>query len=207
MRDDPIFDTEAPNQSPLFVGRNLFLEDRALQDAIAASGVTAKAEALAEFGAACGAAEALEQGHLANEFPPRLRLVDSRGNRLDQIEFHPAYHAWMARSMAVGLHGSVWDHAGAPDFAPSGQAARAARLFMATQAESGHICPLTMTNASVAALHRHPIAIPRGGLGKIGLKFRVPGHGVGTLAASGSFGTGTVVLIGAKCRSHATRGA
>ena len=156
MRDDPIFETEAPNQSPPFVGRNLFLEDRALQDAVAASGVAAKAEALVEFGAACGAGEAMEQGRLANEFPPRLRLVDSRGNRLDQIEFHPAYHAWMARSMAVGLHGSAWDHAAAPDFAPSGQAARAARLFMATQAESGHICPLTMTNASVAALRAEP---------------------------------------------------
>jgi putative acyl-CoA dehydrogenase len=156
MRDDPIFETEAPNQSPPFFGRNLFIEDRALQDGVAASEVVAKDEALAEFGAACGSAEAMEQGRLANEFPPRLRLVDARGNRLDQIEFHPAYHALMARSAAVGLHASVWDHARSPGFAPSGQAARAARLFMATQAESGHICPLTMTNASVAALRAEP---------------------------------------------------
>jgi putative acyl-CoA dehydrogenase len=156
MRDDPIFETEAPNQSPPFFGRNLFIEDRALQDGVAASEVVAKNEALAEFGAACGSAEAMEQGRLANEFPPRLRLVDARGNRLDQIEFHPAYHALMARSAAVGLHASVWDHAQPPGFAPSGHAARAARLFMATQAESGHICPLTMTNASVAALRAEP---------------------------------------------------
>jgi len=53
--------------------------------------------------------------------------------------------------MAVGLHCSAWDRARASQMHPSGQAARAARLFMATQAESGHICPLTMTNASVAA--------------------------------------------------------
>ncbi|WP_246731369.1 acyl-CoA dehydrogenase family protein [Methylocapsa sp. S129] len=157
MRDDPVFVMEAaPNQSPPFAGRNLFLEDRALQDGANAAGVDAGREALAEFGAACGSAEAMEFGRLANEFSPRLRLVDSRGNRLDQIEFHPAYHALMARDMAVGLHGSIWDHARAPRMAASGQAARAARLFMATQAESGHICPLTMTSASVAALRRAP---------------------------------------------------
>ena len=103
MRDDPVFGmAETPNQSPPFVDRNLFLEDRALQDAVAAAGVDAGAEALADFGAASGSAEAMELGRLANEFPPRLRLVDARGNRLDQVEFHPAYHALMARNMAVG---------------------------------------------------------------------------------------------------------
>jgi putative acyl-CoA dehydrogenase len=157
MTDDPIFGMEeAPNQSPPFSGRNLFLEDRALQDAAGAVGVDAGREALAEFGAACGSVEAMELGRLANEFPPRLRLVDPRGNRLDQIEFHSAYHALMARNMAVGLHCSIWDRARAPAMAPADQAARAARLFMATQAESGHICPLTMTSASVAALRHEP---------------------------------------------------
>jgi putative acyl-CoA dehydrogenase len=157
MRDDPIFGMdEAPNQSPPFVGRNLFLEDRALQDGAAAAGVDAQRESLAEFGAACGSAEAMEFGRLANGFPPRLRLVDARGNRLDSIEFHPAYHALMARNMAAGLHCSIWDRARPPLTTPSNQAARAARLFMATQAESGHICPLTMTSASVAALRHAP---------------------------------------------------
>ncbi len=157
MADDPLFSTEnAPNQSPPFVDRNFFLEDRALQDGVVAAGVDAGAEALADFGAACGSAETLEFGRLANENSPRLRLVDARGARLDQVEFHPAYHALMARSMAAGLHCSIWDRARAPHINPSGQAARAARLFMATQAESGHICPLTMTNASVAALRSEP---------------------------------------------------
>jgi putative acyl-CoA dehydrogenase len=157
MPSDPVFGMEeAPNQSPPFVARNLFLEDRALQDAATAAGVNTASEGLAEFGAAYGAAEAMDQGRLANEFPPRLRLVDPRGNRIDAVEFHPAYHALMRRSVAAGLHGSIWDDAHAPDLAPSGQAARAARLFMATQAESGHICPLTMTSASVAALRSEP---------------------------------------------------
>jgi putative acyl-CoA dehydrogenase len=157
MRDDPVFDMEeAPNQSPPFSNRNLFLEDRALREGAAAAGVDADAEKLADFGAFSGSGEAMELGRLANEFPPRLRLVDARRNRLDQVEFHPAYHALMARNMAAGLHCSIWDRARPPAMAPSGQATRAARLFMATQAESGHICPLTMTSASVAALRHEP---------------------------------------------------
>ena len=167
MLNDPVFDADgAPNQSPPFVGRNLFLEDCALREAAAAAGVDAAGEALADFGAACGGAEAMEQGRLANEFPPRLRLVDPRGNRLDEVEFHPAYHALMARSMAAGLHCSIWDEARAPSMAPAGHAARAARLFMATQAESGHLCPLTMTSASMAALNAEP-AIAQNWLPKI----------------------------------------
>ena len=167
MPNDPVFDVQdAPNQSPPFVDRNLFLDDCALRDGAAAAGVDAAGETLAEFGAACGSAEAMELGRLANEFPPRLRLVDARGNRLDQVEFHPAYHALMARSMAAGLHWSIWDQARAPSLEPSGQAARAARLFMATQAESGHICPLTMTSASMAALSSEP-AIAQNWLPKI----------------------------------------
>jgi putative acyl-CoA dehydrogenase len=162
MGEDPVFGmAAAPNQSPPFVDRNLFLEDRALRDAAAAAGVDSEREALAGFGALYGGVETLELGRLANEFPPRLRLVDARGNRLDQVEFHPAYHALMARSMAAGLHCSIWDDARSPRMAPSGQGARAARLFMATQAESGHMCPTTMTSASVAALRHEPALAER----------------------------------------------
>jgi putative acyl-CoA dehydrogenase len=149
------FSLEAPNQSPPFVDRNFFDDDVALQEAAARAGVDAQAEELPALGKSYGSAELIEAGRLANQFPPQLRLVDARGNRLDAVEFHPAYHELMARSMRAGLHCSVWDRAGL-DIAPIGHAARAARLFMATQAESGHICPLTMTNASVGALKAAP---------------------------------------------------
>jgi putative acyl-CoA dehydrogenase len=146
---------EAPNQSPPFIDRNFFDEDLALSEAVGRAGVDAAGEDLSAFGAAYGAAEQLEAGRLANEFPPRLRLVDARGNRVDAVEFHPAYHALMARSMKAGLHCSPWDHAG-EELTPKGHVARAARLYIATQTESGHMCPLTMTNASLAALKAAP---------------------------------------------------
>jgi putative acyl-CoA dehydrogenase len=157
MSDNSAFGLEAaPNQSPPFVDRNLFLEDAALREGAGSAGVDADAERLVEFGALYGAAETMEFGRLANEFPPRLRLVDARGNRIDAVEFHPAYHALMTRSMAAGLHCSIWDRAEPASMIPTGQAARAARLFIATQAESGHMCPTTMTNASLAALRHEP---------------------------------------------------
>ena len=70
------------------------------------------------------------------------------------VEFHPAYHALMRRSVAAGLHASIWDAAG--DEASVRTVARAARLYMTAQAECGHLCPMTMTNASVAALAHAP---------------------------------------------------
>jgi putative acyl-CoA dehydrogenase len=153
--DFPAAALEAPNQSPPFVDRNFFDEDAALREAVALAGVDAKAAELPAFGAAYGAAEQLEAGRLANEFPPRLRLVDARGNRLDAVEFHPAYHTLMASSMKAGLHCSIWDKAGEA-MVPTGHAARAARLHIATQTESGHMCPLTMTSASLGALRAAP---------------------------------------------------
>ncbi len=156
MASEPGADDSIANQSPPFVDRNLLSDDRALREALARAGVDAGNSDLAAFGAQCGEAEAFEQGRLANEFPPRLRTYDARGARRDEVEFHPAYHALMARSMKAGLHCSIWDGANASSPEASGHVARAARLFMATQSESGHICPLTMTSASVAVLRLEP---------------------------------------------------
>ncbi|MBV9701966.1 MAG: acyl-CoA dehydrogenase family protein, partial [Methylobacteriaceae bacterium] len=149
-----IDETTSANQSPPFENVNLFESDRPLRDALAIAGVDVDREALVAFGADWGSAETMQLGRLANEFPPRLKIVDPTGARIDRVDFHPAYHALMGKSIAAGLHVSCWDEAspsgGRPQ--PRHVAARAARLYMAYQAEAGHICPITMTHASVAAL-------------------------------------------------------
>ena len=147
---------EVPNQSPPFVDVNLFTTDAALQEAVEREGADDALEQLARFGAACGSAEALERGRLANEFPPRLRTHDPKGRRLDVVEFHPAYHACMAHSMAAGLHCGSWegDRSGGPS--PSANVVRAGAFYMAAQMEAGHCCPLTMTNAAVPTLRLQP---------------------------------------------------
>ncbi len=137
------------NQSPPFVDVDLYATDRALGDAVAAAGHGAEADALSAFGRHWGRADLAEQARLANENPPKLKTFDAKGFRRDVVEFHPAYHGFMAESMSAGLHAMTWNadgtHAG-------NEASRAARYFMTAQVENGHMCPITMTRASVGAL-------------------------------------------------------
>jgi putative acyl-CoA dehydrogenase len=143
---------EVSNQSLPFVDVNLFTTDTALQEAVAREGAAHALEQLAVYGALCGCAEAFERGRLANENPPRLLTHDAKGRRRDFVEFHPAYHECMAQSMAAGLHCGSW----AADGADGANVARAGAFYMTAQMESGHCCPLTMTNAAVPTLRLQP---------------------------------------------------
>ena len=150
------FDThEVFNQSPPYENVDLFESDRPLKDALKANGAAGEAAALSKFGRDWGSAEMLALGQQANENPPKLHAFDGRGFRCDRVEFHPAYHALMAKSVAAGLHASTWTAAGkhAP---PPSEVTRAARFYMAAQIETGHLCPITMTRAALAALAGEP---------------------------------------------------
>ena len=146
---------EITNQSPAYENVDLFGSDCALQEAVAANGAEATA-ALSEFGRRWGSAEMLEQARLANDNPPKLRAFDARGDRSDVVDFHPAYHGFMAESIAAGLHASTWRPNASPADAPA-EVARAARYYMVAQVENGHMCPITMTRAAVAALATEPV--------------------------------------------------
>lgn len=150
----PTFDThDVFNQSPPFAGMNLFSSDPGL-GAIVEGLPQPILDELTSHGAIWGAPETFELGRIANASPPVLKTHDPYGARIDSVEFHPAYHALMRRSVSAGLHCSVWDASGAE--ANVRTVVRAARLFMTAQAECGHVCPMTMTNASVAALAHAP---------------------------------------------------
>ncbi|MEJ0076487.1 MAG: acyl-CoA dehydrogenase family protein [Alphaproteobacteria bacterium] len=160
------FDThDIFNQSPPYEDVDLFTSDRALRDAVEANGAGAEGAALAEFGRRWGAAAMFDAARLANEHTPRLKSHDTKGFRRDTIEFHPAYHGFMAESMTAGLHASTWRADGSRAGAPS-EVARAARYFMVAQVENGHMCPITMTRAGVGALAAEP-AILQKMIGKI----------------------------------------
>jgi putative acyl-CoA dehydrogenase len=152
----PSFAThEVTNQSPPFEDVDLFAIDKPLSDAVAANGGASVAKELSEFGQHWGSAAMALRGRLANENTPKLRTFDSRGNRRDEVEFHPAYHELMARSAHAGIHNSTWTAEGKPAGRPS-EVVRAAKFYMAAQVETGHLCPITMTRASVAALAVQP---------------------------------------------------
>lgn len=157
----PSFAThEVFNQSPPFEDIDLFAVDRPLVDAVKANGGAAAERELSEFGKHWGSAAMADRGRIANENTPKLRSFDAKGNRRDQVEFHPAYHELMAHSAHAGVHNSTWT----ADGKPAGDAAeviRAAKFYMASQVETGHLCPITMTRASVAALAMQPDLLAR----------------------------------------------
>jgi putative acyl-CoA dehydrogenase len=146
---------EVFNQSPPFEDVDLFTLDRPLIEAVGAYGGASASKELSEFGQHWGSAAMAARGRIANENTPKLRTFDSRGNRRDEVEFHPAYHELMARSAHAGIHNSTWNSEGKPAGAPA-EVVRAAKFYMAAQVETGHLCPITMTRASVAALSAQP---------------------------------------------------
>jgi len=152
----PSFAThEVFNQSPPFENVDLFDLDAPLKEAVAVNGAASAGPELSGFGRHWGSAAMAERGRLANENTPKLRTFDARGNRRDEVEFHPAYHELMAHSAHAGVHNSTWNADGKPAGGAS-EVIRAAKFYMATQVETGHLCPITMTRASVAALGSQP---------------------------------------------------
>src|ERR1700738_965297 len=146
---------EVLNQSPPFEDVDLFALDQPLAETVAANGGASAEKELSEFGQHWGSAVMAARGRVANENTPKLRTFDARGNRRDEVEFHPAYHELMARSAHGGLHNSTWDAQGKPA-GGAAEVVRAAKFYMAAQVETGHLCQITRTRASVAALAAQP---------------------------------------------------
>ncbi|MGH6765507.1 MAG: acyl-CoA dehydrogenase family protein [Bradyrhizobium sp.] len=146
---------EVLNQSPPYEDVDLFALDRPLVEAVAAHGGASAERELSDFGKHWGSAAMAARGRLANENTPKLRTFDARGNRRDEVEFHPAYHELMAHSAHAGIHNSTWTAQGKPA-GGAAEVVRAAKFYMAAQVETGHLCPITMTRASVAALAAQP---------------------------------------------------
>jgi putative acyl-CoA dehydrogenase len=148
-------DQDGFNQSPFYGDVDLYAADQPLRDAVAANGAEDEAPLLAAFGRRWGSIDMMEQARLANENPPKLRAFDAKGFRRDIIEHHPAYHHFLKESIDFGLHASTWTDTG--DRAdPPAEVARAARCYMAAQVEPGHLTPVVLTRAAVAALAREP---------------------------------------------------
>lgn len=144
---------EVTNQTPSMTGTNAYLGDPLLIQ-IAARFPKELHSDLENTGRFVMSAEAQDLARLANTELPKLRTHDRQGRRADLVEYHPAYHALMRRSIAQGLHCSIWE--ANPAEAGRRHQARAARFFLTAQLEAGHLCPLTMTNASLAAVMASP---------------------------------------------------
>jgi putative acyl-CoA dehydrogenase len=138
------------NQPPPLEGYDLFSENRPLVEALHREGAGWAEERCRALGHELGG-EPLEWGRLANEFPPRLRTHDRFGERIDEVEFHPAWHALLELGVESGLHALPWREP-----RPGAHVARAALFVTLAQVEAGVGCPLSMTHAALPALRAEP---------------------------------------------------
>ncbi|MGW0627841.1 acyl-CoA dehydrogenase family protein [Streptomyces sp. NPDC002758] len=140
------------NQPPPLVGYDVFTSDRALVEAVerhTAPGLLDEVrDELSVLGRSAGSAQVQEWGVQANENPPRLRTHDRYGHRIDEVDFHPAWHRLLGKGISAGLT-TAWVR-------PAGHVRRAAGFLVWTQAEAGSGCPLSMTHAAVPALRTDP---------------------------------------------------
>jgi putative acyl-CoA dehydrogenase len=142
------------NQPPPLEDVNLFGSHRALVEGLRREGAEwAEAEVRA-FGELAGRRETIAWGFQANAFPPALRTHDRTGRRVDEVDFHPAWHALLSLGVEHRLHSLPWSppHRGRP----GAQVARAAKFLMLAQVEAGVGCPLSMTYSAVPALAAEP---------------------------------------------------
>ncbi|MFB7241394.1 DNA alkylation response protein [Streptomyces populi] len=141
---------EVTNQAPPLTGHDA-AADPVLLEGVSREGASWHLDDLHRFGRYVGSAEAQARADQANRHEPELRTHDRYGNRVDEVEFHPAYHSLMHASVEAGLAGAAW-----ADERPGAHVARAAGFMLATMLEPGHLCPVSMTYAVVPALRHSP---------------------------------------------------
>ena len=154
MDREPLVDLpthRVTNQPPPLVDYDVMAGDAALREAVAREGADWAEELLHRFGHAVGSRKYIEAGFLANEHPPQLRTFDRYGQRVDEVDFHPAYHQLMGLAMEYRLPNLPWaePRAGA-------HVTHAAMVYLLTQVEPGVMCPQVMTYAVVPALRHQP---------------------------------------------------
>lgn len=130
---------------------NLFESDTILQEILSNYGSRNQAQ-LAEFGHVVGSSQYYEYAELANTHTPILHQFDPRGRRKDVVEFHPAWHEWMALNRKYAVHSHPFSiftkQAGWIDWA--------AKFYLAGQVECGNLCPNSMTLGSIPLIQKEP---------------------------------------------------
>jgi len=139
------------NQSPPLADYNVATSDPVLMEALRREGAGWAEELVAAFGEVAGRAETIAWGFQANENRPVLHSHDRTGVRIDEVEFHPAWHSLMALGVGFGLHALPWSEPRS-----GAHVARAALFMTLAQIEAGVGCPLSMTYSAVPALRLQP---------------------------------------------------
>lgn len=142
---------DVTNQPPPLEDYNLFDSDTVLREAAAREGASWADASLSSLGARLGSAETIALGSEANRNTPLLKAFSRDGSRIDEVDFHPSWHALLSLAMDAGLHSSPW-----AEPKRGAHVARATGGYMLAQIESGVYCPISMTYGAVPALKRDP---------------------------------------------------
>ncbi len=141
--------SDALNQPPPLEGRNLYEQNPVLPEAVRREGGALFEPRLREFGRAGDAVN--RWSFEADGNPPVLRTHDRYGNRIDEVEFHPAWHHLLDLAVGFGIHALPWREP-----VPGAHVARAAMILAMSGVETGSGCPISMTHAAVAVLRPQP---------------------------------------------------
>ena len=141
---------EVTNQVPPLIDYDV-AEYPVLLEGLAREGAAWAMDELHQLGRLAGSTQAQQWADLADAHPPVLHTHDRYGHRIDEVEYVPAYHQLMRTAVEHGLHASPWSEPG-----PGAHVARAAKFLVWIQAEAGHGCPISMTNAIIPALRANP---------------------------------------------------
>ncbi|MDX3234661.1 acyl-CoA dehydrogenase family protein [Streptomyces sp. ME03-5709C] len=141
---------EVTNQPPPLTGHDV-ADDVVLLEGVRREGAGWYVDDLHRLGRLAGSEQVQRWADEANRYGPVLRTHDRYGHRVDEVDFHPSYHALMEVALAEGLAGAPW-----ADDRPGAHVARAAGFMVWSTAEAGHGCPVSMTYAVVPALRAAP---------------------------------------------------
>jgi putative acyl-CoA dehydrogenase len=142
---------EVFNQPPPLAGYNVFEADAPLREAVRREGADWAEARISAVGELAGSERMQQLGALANDNPPKLRTHDRYGNRVDEVEFHPAWHELLGAAVEQELHSLPWK-----DPQPGAHVARGAAFMCMSQAEAGIGCPISMTYSVIPALRTQP---------------------------------------------------
>ena len=142
---------EVTNMPPHLENQDLWQGDIALRESVHREGGGWGEEKLSAFGALSGSAEIFEQARLANRHAPELKSFDRYGMRINQVDYHPAYHQLMDVAISNELPSFAWKYS-----QPGSHVVHAALTYMFNQAEGGVLCPMAMTYAAVPSLRVTP---------------------------------------------------
>jgi len=140
------------NLVPAPVDHDVFSTDHALVEAVRRHEAESHLSRLRDLGRLAGLPRSIRWAEFVDRYPPQLRNYDPFGQRVDEVDYHPAWHRLLQAGIRGGLTAGAWE----PAAPPASHTARAAALLVWAQVETGHLTSLTTTYAAGRALHVEP---------------------------------------------------